>query len=206
MSLFLHIHPDTPQQRLINQAVEALNKGKVIAYPTDSTYALGCLIGNKKGLDRIRLIRQLSDKHNFTILCRDLSELATYSQVSNSQYRLLKNHTPGAFTFILPGTREVPRQLMHPKRKTIGLRVPDHAITQALLQTLEAPLITTSLQMPREEYPLIDPYDIEQVLGNQVDVIINGGFCGIEATTVVSLLTDTPELIRAGKGDASSFT
>lgn len=206
MSLFLHIHPDTPQQRLINQAVEALNKGKVIAYPTDSTYALGCLIGNKKGLDRIRLIRQLSDKHNFTILCRDLSELATYAQVSNSQYRLLKNHTPGAFTFILPGTREVPRQLMHPKRKTIGLRVPDHAITQALLQTLEAPLITTSLQMPREEYPLIDPYDIEQVLGNQVDVIINGGFCGIEATTVVSLLTDTPELIRAGKGDASSFT
>lgn len=206
MSLFLHIHPDTPQQRLINQAVESLNKGKVIAYPTDSTYALGCLIGNKKGLDRIRLIRQLSDKHNFTILCRDLSELATYAQVSNSQYRLLKNHTPGAFTFILPGTREVPRQLMHPKRKTIGLRVPDHAITQALLQTLEAPLITTSLQMPREEYPLIDPYDIEQVLGNQVDVIINGGFCGIEATTVVSLLTDTPELIRAGKGDASSFT
>lgn len=206
MSLFLHIHPDTPQQRLINQAVEALNKGGVIAYPTDSTYALGCLIGNKKGLDRIRLIRQLSDKHNFTILCRDLSELATYAQVSNSQYRLLKNHTPGAFTFILPGTREVPRQLMHPKRKTIGLRVPDHAITQALLQTLEAPLITTSLQMPREEYPLIDPYDIEQVLGNQADVIINGGFCGIEATTVVSLLTDTPELIRAGKGDASSFT
>ncbi|WP_263078685.1 L-threonylcarbamoyladenylate synthase [Endozoicomonas sp. Mp262] len=205
MSQFFQIHPENPQLRLIRQAVEIIRSGGVIAYPTDSAYALGCLIGDKKAVDRIRRIRQVTDKHNFTLVCRDLSELAIYAQVNNSQYRLLKAHTPGPYTFILKGSREVPRRLMHPKRKTIGIRVPECPITQALLAELDAPIMSTTLLLPGDEYPLLDPYDIRQTLENQLDLVIDGGFCGMEPTTVISLLDDIPEVIRTGKGATASF-
>ncbi len=205
MSQFFQIHPENPQLSLIRQAVEIIRSGGVIAYPTDSAYALGCLIGDKKAVDRIRRIRQVTDKHNFTLVCRDLSELAIYAQVNNSQYRLLKAHTPGPYTFILKGSREVPRRLMHPKRKTIGIRVPECPITQALLAELDAPIMSTTLLLPGDEYPLLDPYDIRQTLENQLDLVIDGGFCGMEPTTVISLLDDIPEVIRTGKGATASF-
>ncbi len=200
MSQFFQIHRENPQPRLIRHAVDIIRSGGVIAYPTDSAYALGCSIGEKKSVDRLRQIRCLNDKHNFTLVCRDLSELAVYAQVNNSQYRLLKAHTPGAYTFILKGTREVPRRLMHPKRKTIGIRVPDCIITQALLSELDAPLISTTLALPGDETPLLDPYEIRQILEHQLDLVIDGGYCGMEATTVVSLLEDVPEIRRTGKG------
>ncbi len=205
MSQFFQIHPDNPQHRLVRQAVEIIRAGGVVAYPTDSAYALGCLIGDKKAVERIKRIRQLSDKHNFTLVCRDLSELAVYAQVNNSQYRLLKAHTPGPYTFILKGSREVPRRLMHPKRKTIGIRVPECPTAQALLAELNAPIMSTTLLLPGDEQPLLDPYDIRQTLESQLDLVIDGGYCGMEPTTVVSLLDDQPEVIRKGKGDTASF-
>ncbi|WP_330926537.1 L-threonylcarbamoyladenylate synthase [Candidatus Sororendozoicomonas aggregata] len=200
MSQFFQIHAENPQPRLVRQAVDIIRSGGVIAYPTDSAYALGCSIGKKKSVDRLRQIRRLSDQHNFTLVCRDLSELAVYAQVNNSHYRLLKAHTPGAYTFILKGTREVPRRLMHPKRKTIGIRVPDCIITQALLCELNAPLISTTLALPDDETPLLDPYEIRQMLEHQLDLVIDGGYCGMEATTVVSLLEEIPKVLRQGKG------
>ncbi|MDD7804967.1 MAG: L-threonylcarbamoyladenylate synthase [Endozoicomonas sp. (ex Botrylloides leachii)] len=205
MSQFFKIHPDTPQPRLINQAVDIIRSGGIIAYPTDSAYAIGCLIGDKKSIDRIKNIRQISDNHNFTLVCRDLSEIAVYAQINNSQYRMLKAHTPGAYTFILKGSREVPRRLMHPKRKTIGIRVPKCTITQALLAALDGPLMSTTLQLPLDKEPILDPYDIRQLLETELDLIIDGGYCGIEPTTVVSLLSDRPELIRKGRGDISTL-
>ncbi len=205
MSQFFRMHPDTPQQRLIRHAVEILYKGGVIAYPTDSAYALGCIMGEKKSLDKIRQIRQLGDKHNFSIICRDLSELATYAKVDNSLYRLLKAHTPGAYTFILNATTEVPRRLMHPKRRTIGLRVPEHTITQALLAELGEPLMSTSLIMPGDEEPQIDPEEIRDKLEHQLDLIIDGGRCGLDPTTIVSLTGGVPEIIREGVGDPAPF-
>ncbi|MGY0215802.1 L-threonylcarbamoyladenylate synthase [Endozoicomonadaceae bacterium StTr2] len=205
MSQLFRMHPDTPQPRLIRHAVEILRKGGVIAYPTDSAYALGCCMGEKKALDRIRQIRQLGDKHNFSLICRDLSELATYAKVDNSLYRLLKAHTPGAYTFILNATTEVPRRLMHPKRRTIGLRVPDHAITQALLAELGEPLMSTSLILPGEEEPMNDCEDIRWRLEKQLDLIIDGGYCGLDPTTVISLTDAVPEVIREGVGDVEPF-
>lgn len=205
MSQFFQIHPDNPQSRLISQAVEIINKGGLVAYPTDSAYALGCHIGDKGALDRIRAIRQLDKHHNFTLVCRDLSELSTYAKVSNQTFRLLKNHTPGAYTFILEATSEVPKRLLHPKRKTIGLRVPDNAIVQALLDELREPLMTSSLMMPGDEYPLLDPYDIRETLEHQLELVIDGGFCGMEPTTVIDLTGETPELVRQGKGDFAPF-
>lgn len=205
MSQFFQIHPDNPQSRLISQAVEIINKGGLVAYPTDSAYALGCHIGDKGALDRIRTIRQLDKHHNFTLVCRDLSELSTYAKVSNQTFRLLKNHTPGAYTFILEATSEVPKRLLHPKRKTIGLRVPDNAIVQALLDELREPLMTSSLMMPGDEYPLLDPYDIRETLEHQLELVIDGGFCGMEPTTVIDLTGETPELLRQGKGDFAPF-
>lgn len=205
MSQFFQIHPDNPQSRLISQAVEIINKGGLVAYPTDSAYALGCHIGDKGALDRIRAIRQLDKHHNFTLVCRDLSELSTYAKVSNQTFRLLKNHTPGAYTFILEATSEVPKRLLHPKRKTIGLRVPDNAIVQALLDELREPLMTSSLMMPGDEYPLLDPYDIRETLEHQLELVIDGGFCGMEPTTVIDLTGETPELLRQGKGDFAPF-
>jgi tRNA threonylcarbamoyl adenosine modification protein (Sua5/YciO/YrdC/YwlC family) len=205
MSQFFQIHPDNPQQRLINQAVDIVRGGGVIAYPTDSAYALGCHIGDKSALDRIRKIRNLDAKHNFTLMCRDLSELATYAKVDNSAYRLLKAHTPGAFTFILKATAEVPKRLMHPKRRTIGLRVPENQIALDLLAALDEPLMSVTLILPGDEYPLMDPYDIRTSLEHQVDLVIDGGFCGMEPTTVVELFDDMPRILRQGKGDAQEF-
>ena len=185
--------------------MDIIRKGGVVVYPTDSAYALGCHIGDKDALERIRSLRKLDKHHNFTLMCRDLSELATYARVDNSDYRLLKNHTPGAYTFILEATADVPRRLMHPKRKTIGLRVPDNPIALALLAELREPLMTSSLLMPGEEFPMTDPYDIRDSLEHHVDLIIDGGYCGLEPTTVIDLTGDAPELVRQGKGDFSSF-
>lgn len=201
MTQIFHIHPDNPQQRLIRQAADVVRKGGLIAYPTDTTYALGCGIGEKSALDRLIQLRRLDDKHQFSILCADLSEIATYAKVSNTDYRLIKAHTPGAYTFILQGTSEVPRRLMHEKKRTIGIRVPDHPICQALLAELGVPIMTSTLHMPDDEYPLTDPYDIETVLRGRVDLIIDGGFGGLDETTVVSLVDEQgPVIVRQGAG------
>ena len=204
MSDYLSIHPENPQQRLIAKAAEIVRKGGVIAYPTDSVYAIGCHIGDKQAMDRIRSIRQVDKNHNFTLMCRDLSELASYARVDNSAFRSLKAQTPGPFTFILPATSEVPRRLMHPKRKTIGLRVPDSPIVQALLAELGEPMMSVTLIMPGDEYPLSDPYDIRAALEAHVDVLIDGGHCGLEATTVVDMTGPVPEITRQGMGDFSA--
>ncbi|MBK6512160.1 MAG: threonylcarbamoyl-AMP synthase [Haliea sp.] len=205
MSQFFQIHPDNPQARLVRQAVDIIKQGGVVVYPTDSAYALGCHIGDKSALDRIRRIRKLDDRHNFTLVCRDLSEIATYAKVSNAAYRLLRHTTPGPYTFILPATSEVPRRLMHPKRKTVGLRVPDNVIAAALLADLGEPLMSVTLIMPGDEFPLIDPYDIRETLQHEVDLVIDGGYCGLEPTTVVDLADETPVVMRVGKGDVAPF-
>lgn len=205
MAQFFQIHPENPQARLIAQAADIIRRGGLVVYPTDSAYALGCHIGDKMALDRIRAMRQLDKNHNFTLMCRDLSELATYARVDNQVFRLIKNHTPGPYTFILEGTAEVPRRLMHPKRKTIGLRVPDNAIALALMEELGEPLMTSSLLLPGDEFPLSDPYDIRETLEHQVELVIDGGYCGIEPTSVIDLSGDTPVLVRQGRGDTSTF-
>jgi tRNA threonylcarbamoyl adenosine modification protein (Sua5/YciO/YrdC/YwlC family) len=203
MSQYFSIHPDNPQHRLIAQAAEIVRRGGVIVYPTDSVYAIGCHIGDKQALERVRNIRRVDKNHNFTLLCRDLSELANYAKVDNSDFRILKAQTPGPFTFILPASSEVPKRLMHPKRKTVGIRVPDSPIAQALLDELGEPMMTVTLIMPGDEYPLTDPYDIRQTLESHVDAIIDGGYCGLEPTTVVDMTGDQPELRRQGMGDFS---
>ncbi|WP_022961918.1 L-threonylcarbamoyladenylate synthase [Halopseudomonas pelagia] len=205
MSQYFHIHPDNPQARLIRQAVEIIRQGGVIAYPTDSAYALGCHLGDKDALERIRRLRQLDDKHNFTLVCRDLSELGVYAKVDNPTFRLLKANTPGPYTFILHATTEVPRRLLHPKRRTIGLRIPQHAITLALLEALGEPLMSVTLMMPEDKLPITDPEMIRDRIGKQLDLIIDGGACNIEPTTVVSLLDDQPEVQRLGLGDPGPF-
>jgi tRNA threonylcarbamoyl adenosine modification protein (Sua5/YciO/YrdC/YwlC family) len=205
MSQFFAIHPETPQLRLVRQAVDIIRRGGVVVYPTDSAYALGCHIGDKKALDRIRQIRRLDKNHNFTLVCRDLSELATYAKVDNQLYRSIKAHTPGPYTFILEATAEVPRRVMHPKRKTIGLRVPDNAIALALLEELNEPIMSTTLHMPGDEYPLTDPYDIRDLLERQVDLIIDGGYCGMESTTVVDMSGDDVVVLREGMGAPDDF-
>ncbi|PIE42764.1 MAG: threonylcarbamoyl-AMP synthase [Gammaproteobacteria bacterium] len=206
MSQFFHVHPDNPQKRLLNQAVEIINQGGVIAYPTDSAYAVGCHIGDKKAADRIRRIRRLDDKHRFTLICKDLSELSIYAKVSNIQYRLIKNHTPGAYTFILKATNEVPRRLLHPKRREIGIRVPDNTIALSLLEELGEPLMSSTLILPGESDPLTDPDEIRQKLEYELDLVIDGGFCGLEPTTVVNLVDDIPAVTRCGKGDPEPFS
>lgn len=205
MSQFFQIHPDNPQPRLVAQAVSALQAGGVIVYPTDSTYAFGCRLGDKKAIERIRKIRQLSDRHYLTLVCRDLSELATYAKVNNTCYRLLKAATPGPYTFILSASSQVPRLLMHPKRRTIGIRVPDNAIVNALLTELGEPLLSTTLLLPNEEIVPRDPYEIRDMVGESVDLVIDGGYCGPELTTVVNLVDDVPEVIREGNGDPAMF-
>ncbi|SDX65134.1 L-threonylcarbamoyladenylate synthase [Marinobacter mobilis] len=205
MSQFFQIHPETPQKRLINQAVDIIRKGGVVVYPTDSAYAIGCHLGDKQAADRIKRIRRLDDKHNFTLVCADLSEIGTYAKVDNSQYRLLKTYTPGPYTFILNATSEVPRRLLHPKRRSIGLRVPDNAIVQALLSELGEPIMSSTLILPGETEPMTDPYEIRETLEHELDLIIDGGFCGFEATTVVNMLEDIPEVTRVGKGDPEPF-
>ena len=205
MSDLLQVHPSNPEDRNIKKVVSVLLAGGVIAYPTDSTYALGCHIGDKGALDRIRRIRQLGDKHNFTLVCKDLSSLASYAQVHNSAYRILKACTPGPYTFILKATPEVPRRLLHPKKKTIGLRVPDNAIAQAILEKMEEPIMSTSLILPDEDNRLIDPYEMKLKIGKLVDLVVDGGICGVEATTMVDLVDGIPEVIREGKGDSEPF-
>ncbi|MFP6806436.1 MAG: L-threonylcarbamoyladenylate synthase [Pseudomonadales bacterium] len=205
MSQFFRIHPENPQQRLINHAADIVKKGGVIAYPTDSAYAIGCHIGDKRALEKIRQIRKLDQQHNFTLVCRDLSDLSVYAKVSNSAYRLLKTATPGPYTFILPATKEVPRRLVHAKRKTIGLRVPDNRICEALLAAVGEPLMSSTLMLPGDEYPLTDPDEIRDILEHQLDLVIDGGFCGLEPTTVVNLEDDIPVVTRAGKGGTDLF-
>lgn len=205
MSQVLQIHPENPQAHLIRQAVNTLRAGGVIVYPTDSGYALGCQMGNKTSLERIKQIRQLDKKHYMTLVCRDLSELAAYAQVDNYVYRLLRAHTPGAYTFILPATREVPRRLQHPNRKTIGLRVPDNVIAMNLLEALEEPLLSSTLILPGSDMPLIEPQAIQEILGRQVDLIIDAGACEHEPTTVIDLVDSAPRIIRKGKGDITPF-
>jgi tRNA threonylcarbamoyl adenosine modification protein (Sua5/YciO/YrdC/YwlC family) len=202
VSQFFQIHPENPQQRLIDKAVEIIRHGGVIVYPTDSGYALGCHIGDKSAMERIRNIRKVDSKHNFTLVCRDLSEIATYARVENNAYRLIKNHTPGPYTFILKATKEVPRRLQNPKRKTIGLRVPDNLIAQMLLDTLGEPLMSSTLILPGEDMPLTDPYDIRDTLEHALDLIIDGGYCGFEPTTVLDLTDEEPVVARQGLGPA----
>lgn len=206
MSQFFQIHPDNPQPRLIRQAVEIVRNGGVIAYPTDSAYALGCHIGDKDALERIRRIRRLDDRHNFTLVCRDLSEISTYARVDNTNFRLLKHYTPGAYTFILKATPEVPKRLMHPKRRTIGIRVPDNQIARDLLEVLGEPLMSVTLIPPGESLPMTDPHEIRERFEHEVDLVIDGGFCDLEPTTVVELPEgEPPTVIRIGKGDPAPF-
>jgi tRNA threonylcarbamoyl adenosine modification protein (Sua5/YciO/YrdC/YwlC family) len=202
MAQFFNIHPDNPQKRLITQAANILLQGGVLVYPTDSCYALGCQVGNKEALLRIRRIRNLDEGHNLTLMCKDLTEISTYAKVGNTAFRLMKTLTPGPYTFLLKASRDVPRRLQHPKRKTIGLRVPNHPIARALLMELDQPILSTSLILPGEKFPETVAKVIRDVLGNQVDLIIDGGVCGMEPSTVVSLLDDVPEIVRLGKGDA----
>lgn len=205
MSQFFQIHPDNPQERLIRQAVEIIRKGGVIAYPTDSGYALGCHLGDKKAVERIKRIRQLDQKHNFTLVCGDLSDISTYAKVDNSLYRLLKAHTPGPYTFILNATTEVPRLLLHPKRRSIGVRIPEHAITLALLEQFGEPIMSTTLILPGDEHPQTDPYEIRDVLEHALDLIIDGGACSMDVTSVIDVRELPPTVIREGKGDTSVF-
>ena len=203
MSQFFRIHPVNPQARLIHQAVEILRRGGIVVYPTDSAYALGCHIGDKKAIERIRRIRRLEQDHHFALVCKDLSELGVYAKVNNSAYRLIKAATPGPFTFILPATKEVPRRLVDTKRKTIGLRVPDNEICRALLDELGEPIMSTTLILPGDEYPLTDPMEIRDLMEHHVDLVIDGGYCGLEPTTVVSFEDDVPEIVREGMGDTA---
>jgi len=205
MAQFLQIHPDNPQARLIGQAVDILRRGGLMIYPTDSCYALGCQIGDKGAMERIRRLRRLDDKHDFTLVCRDLTEISQYAKIGNQDYRLLKNLTPGPYTFILMATRQVPRRLQHPKRKTIGIRVPDNTIVRALLEELGEPIMSSTLILPGEEFPLTDPYEMRDLLDCHVELIIDGGYCGIETTSVLLMTEDIPQVLRVGKGDVSQF-
>jgi len=205
MSQFLKINPDNPQERLIHQAAAIIRRGGVIVYPTDSAYALGCHLGDKAALQRICQIRDLDAKHHFTLICRNLSDIGTYARFDTPVFRLLKANTPGAYTFILPATREVPKRLMHPKRRTIGLRVPDNRIAQALLAELNEPMLTTSLILPGDEFALNDPEEMRRRLQGRVDLVIDGGTCGLEPTTLVALLDGAPEVLREGVGDPAPF-
>lgn len=205
MAQFFSLHPEQPQPRLIRQAAEIIRDGGLVAFPTDSAYALGCQVGDASLLDRIRRIRQVDDRHHFTLMCRDLSEIATYARVDNSQFRLLKATTPGPYTFILEGTRELPRRVLHPKRKTIGLRIPEHAVVSALLAELGGPLLTSTLLLPGEDLPLTDPEEIRERLEKDVELVIEAGFCGPEATTVIDLTSGAPQLVRAGRGVLAPF-
>ena len=206
MSRYLEVHPKNPQTRLLNVAVDCVRQGGLIAYPTDSCYALGCHVGDKDALERVRRIRQADKHHHFTLVCRDLSEIARYARVETWQFRLLKAYTPGPYTFLLEATRETPRRLQHPKRRTIGIRVPDHPVPQALLELLGEPLMSSTLLLPGDDEPLTDGVQIRERLGRELDAIIDGGHCGIEPTTVVDLAVSPPVIVRRGRGDVVPFT
>ena len=205
MSQFFSIHVVNPQLRLIRQAVQIIREGKLVVLPTDSCYALGCHVGDKAAMERIRVIRDVDERHNFSLLCRDLGEAATYARIDDRQFRLMKASTPGSYTFILQATREVPRRLMHPKRRTIGVRIPDHRVVQALLAELGEPLLTSTLILPDDAQPLSDAHVIRERLEKRVDLILDGGACGAEPTTVVDLTGDVPLITRQGRGPAEIF-
>ncbi len=205
MSQYFEIHPENPHKRLIDQSIEIILKGGVVAYPTDSGYALGCHLGDKKAIEKIKWLRSLDDKHNFTLVCSDLSEIGTYAKVDNDVFRLLKAHTPGAYTFILNATNEVPRLLLHPKRRSIGVRVPDHRITHALLDALGEPLMSVTLIPVGEELPMTDPEAIRDRFGDHLDLIIDGGSCHLEPTSVIDLRDLPPKILRDGRGDVRPF-
>ena len=205
MTRLVAIHPDNPQPRLLVQAAEFVREGALVALPTDSCYALGCRLGDKEALDRIRSIRQMDERHHLTLMVRDLSQIATYARVDNTQYRLLKAATPGSYVFILEGSKELPRRVLHPKRKTIGLRIPDHPVALALLEELGEPLLTCTLQLPGDEAPLTEGWDIQDRLDGQVDWILDAGYCGTEPTTVIDLTGSAPQLVRAGRGPLTPF-
>lgn len=203
MAEYIQIHPQNPQARLVDQVVQRLREGAVIAYPTDSSYAIGCHMGDKEAMERIRRIRGFGRQHNFTLLCRDLSEIATYAKYDNPTYRLLKGMTPGPYTFVLRATHEVPRRLLHEKRRTIGIRVPEHRTAQALLAALGEPLMSCTLMLPGDDLPLSEPQQVRDRLDRQLDVIVDSGACGLESTTVIDLSEGAPRLLRQGKGDVS---
>jgi tRNA threonylcarbamoyl adenosine modification protein (Sua5/YciO/YrdC/YwlC family) len=205
MTQFFQIHPDNPQLRLIKQAAQFIHDGGIVALPTDSCYALVCHLDDKAAVERLRRIRGIDEKHHLTLLCRDLSEIAEYAKIDNRQYRLLKAATPGPYTFILEATKEVPRRVSHPSRKTIGLRVPENMVAHALLEELQQPLLGTTLILPNSEQPLTDPEEIREELGRQIELVIDGGACSLEPTTVIDLTSDEPVLVRQGRGDASPF-
>jgi tRNA threonylcarbamoyl adenosine modification protein (Sua5/YciO/YrdC/YwlC family) len=205
MARYFDVHPDNPQPRAITQVVELLRGGGLIAYPTDSCYALGSQLGNRAGLDRIREIRRLDDKHHFTLVCADFAQLGQFVKVSNAVFRLVKASTPGSYTFILPATKEVPRQLLHPKKQTVGVRIPKHTVTQALLAELGEPLLSSTLLLPGEDDPLTQGWEIKERLDHQLDAVVDSGDCGLEPTTVVDLSGDEPEILRRGAGDPSRF-
>ncbi len=205
MAQYLAVHPQDPQQRLVRRAVEIVRGGGLMVYPTDSCYALGCHIGDKGAMERVRRIRQVDAHHHFTLVCRDLSELGQYAIVDNAQYRILKASTPGSYTFILKASREVPKRLLNPKRNTIGLRVPDHNVVRALLQEMNEPILSSTLMLPGDELPLNDMDEIRDRLQHDVDVVLDGGSCGVEMTTVVDLTGDVPAIVRRGKGSIAPF-
>jgi len=206
MAQYFNIHPDNPQQRLIKQAADIVRRGGVIAYPTDSSYALACHLGDKQAIDRIRQIRRIDDKHNFTLVCRDLTDISMYAQVNNDTYRLLKSLTPGAFTFVLKATKEVPRRLQHPKRKTVGIRVPDNLVTQKILEELGEPMLSSTLILPGETEAIADPYDINDQLDRVLDLVVDAGVIPYEPTTMIVWDNDFPEVVREGKGEADFIT
>jgi tRNA threonylcarbamoyl adenosine modification protein (Sua5/YciO/YrdC/YwlC family) len=205
MSQFFQVHPVNPQVRLVRHAVEIIRADGLVVYPTDSSYALGCHVGDKRGMERIHRIRSLDRRHNFTLVCRDLSEIATYARVDNRAYRLLKSLTPGAYTFILRATHEVPRRLQNPKRKTIGIRVPDHPIVHALLDELGEPLMSSTLILPGRDMPETDAGEIRERLEHEVDLVIDGGYCGFEPTTVIDMTGPVPEIVRHGCGPVDAL-
>ncbi|NCF25547.1 MAG: threonylcarbamoyl-AMP synthase [Gammaproteobacteria bacterium] len=205
MAKLIEVHPIDPQPRRVAKIVAAIRDGGLIAYPTDSSYAFGCHIGDKRAMDRIRRIRRTDKNHNFTLVCSDLSEISTYARVDNWAYRMLKSMTPGPYTFILPATREVPKRLQHPKRRTIGLRVPDHPLVRAVLEELGEPIMSSTLLLPGDDLPLTDPHEIEERIGHEIDLIIDAGATGIEPTSVIDLSEDTVKVLRVGRGDVSAL-
>ncbi|WP_027340976.1 L-threonylcarbamoyladenylate synthase [Hamadaea tsunoensis] len=205
MAKYFDVHPDNPQPRSIRQVVDILGEGGLIAYPTDSCYALGCKMGNRDGIERIKDIRHLDDRHHFTLVCRDFAQLGQLVRLSNSVFRLVKAVTPGAYTFILPATKEVPRRLWHPRKQTVGVRIPDHVVAQALLAEVGEPIVSSTLLLPGEEEPMTQGWQIRDELDHFLDAILDSGDCGVEPTTVVDLSGEEPEILRVGAGDPARF-
>ncbi|WFE98422.1 L-threonylcarbamoyladenylate synthase [Micromonospora sp. WMMD964] len=205
MARYYDVHPENPQPRIIGQVADLIRGGGLVAYPTDSCYALGIRLGNQEGLDRIRQIRHLDDRHHFTLICRDFAQLGQFVQISNSVFRLVKASTPGSYTFILPATREVPRRMLHPKKRTVGVRVPRHTVTQALLAEVGEPLVSSTLVLPGDDEPMTQGWEIKERLDHQLDAVLDAGDCGMEPTTVIDLSGPEPEILRRGAGDVSRF-